>query len=100
MVGEYSQDGYWWWNGDQWVAVPVASTKHTVSLTVFVVTVVAIIIAFASGFVSIEQHVNLGGWTISVGGYSCWFSPNNDAHYSYCGSDSGVGHIPIPSSQN
>jgi hypothetical protein len=56
------------------------------------------VLAFATGLVNIQHHDNLGGWTVAVAGYSCWFSPGGDSSKTYCGSDSGFFHLPNPSS--
>jgi hypothetical protein len=56
------------------------------------------VLAFATGLVNVQHHDNLGGWTVAVAGYSCWFAPGGDTSKTYCGSDSGFFHIPNPSS--
>ena len=118
-------DGRFWWDGRQWLPRRLAQSvpppppprlsggpvpgwnpsatvgplhpRRNVSLAVLVAAVGLTILAFASGFVSIERHDNLGGWTVTVGGYSCWIAPGGDTSKSYCGRDSGFYHLPVPS---
>jgi len=68
-----------------------------ISVRVLVFAVGLTILAFATGFVSIERHDTLGGWTVTVAGYSCWIAPGGDSSKSYCGRDSGFYHLPEPS---
>lgn len=98
-----SPDRLSYWDGHAWMPLsgleeptppPGAQRARTVSRTTLVVTLLAIVVAFATGFVSIEHHDNFGGWTVAIAGYSCWFSPGGDSSKTYCGPDSGLFHIP------
>ncbi len=100
-----SPDRLSYWDGHAWMplsgpadapAPPTGDHARTVSRTTLIVTALAIVVAFATGLVSIEHHDELGGWTVEVAGYSCWLSPHGDSTKSYCGPDSGFFHIPNP----
>src|SRR6266581_4988244 len=120
----YSPDHRFWWDGQQWVPVPQPQVVAAVATpegrqgswdgsrwhgplppppiakghrarTASIIVVGFMLLAFASGVASIEHHDNLGGWTVSVGGYSCWFSPGDDSSKTYCGRDGGFFHIPV-----